>query len=70
MVDGEQLVDSSAIIDKSGHTIIPEKMAVSAYEDDEETNWRRYGIYSITYVYFFQHLLLTFSLYWACIEET
>ncbi|KAJ0048119.1 hypothetical protein Pint_17076 [Pistacia integerrima] len=41
MVDGEQLVDSSAIIDKLGHTIIPEKMAVSASEDDEETNWRR-----------------------------
>ncbi|KAJ0106545.1 hypothetical protein Patl1_19612 [Pistacia atlantica] len=42
MVDGEQLVDSSAIIDKLGHTIIPEKMAVSASEDDEETKWRRW----------------------------
>ncbi|XP_031281941.1 prostaglandin E synthase 2-like [Pistacia vera] len=42
MVDGEQLVDSSAIIDKLGHKIIPEKMAVSASEDDEETNWRRW----------------------------
>ncbi|KAI6683512.1 hypothetical protein NL676_029425 [Syzygium grande] len=44
MVDGEQLVDSSVIIDKLGRKILPEKSAKPATEDDddEEKKWRRW----------------------------
>ncbi|KAK3228290.1 hypothetical protein Dsin_008152 [Dipteronia sinensis] len=40
MVDGEQLVDSSAIIDKLGDKIIPQKKADSNLDDNEEKKWR------------------------------
>ncbi|KAK2664522.1 hypothetical protein Ddye_003096 [Dipteronia dyeriana] len=40
MVDGEQLVDSSAIIDKLGDKIIPQKKADSNLDDNEEKEWR------------------------------
>ncbi|KAJ4713539.1 prostaglandin E synthase 2-like [Melia azedarach] len=39
-VDGEQLVDSSAIIDKLGNKIVPNKRVNSASDDDEEKKWR------------------------------
>ncbi|XVF09458.1 hypothetical protein REPUB_Repub07fG0094400 [Reevesia pubescens] len=42
MVDGEQLVDSSAIINKLGEKILPEKMTNSVADEDEETKWRRW----------------------------
>ncbi|KAJ7975237.1 prostaglandin E synthase 2-like [Quillaja saponaria] len=42
VVDGEQLNDSSAIIDKLGQKILPEKKEDSNTEDDEETKWRRW----------------------------
>ncbi|KAF8034292.1 hypothetical protein BT93_C0551 [Corymbia citriodora subsp. variegata] len=44
MVDGEQLVDSSDIIDKLGGKILPGKSAKPATEDDddEEKKWRRW----------------------------
>ncbi|XP_058722529.1 uncharacterized protein LOC131594424 [Vicia villosa] len=42
MVDGEQLNDSSAIIDKLGEKILSKKKADSTSEDDEETKWRRW----------------------------
>ncbi|CAL5186667.1 unnamed protein product [Lathyrus oleraceus] len=42
MVDGEQLNDSSAIIDKLGERILSKKKADSTSEDDEETKWRRW----------------------------
>ncbi|WVZ15502.1 hypothetical protein V8G54_013068 [Vigna mungo] len=41
MVDGEQLNDSSAIIDKLGLKILSKKIPESTSED-EETKWRRY----------------------------
>ncbi|GMN51293.1 hypothetical protein TIFTF001_020443 [Ficus carica] len=40
MVDGEQLVDSSAIIDKLGDKLNPEKEA--SLGDDEEKKWRQW----------------------------
>ncbi|PON79147.1 S-crystallin [Trema orientale] len=40
MVDGEQLVDSSAIIDQLGGKVRPEKVA--PFGDDEETKWRQW----------------------------
>ncbi|KAL5544942.1 hypothetical protein UlMin_008726 [Ulmus minor] len=40
MVDGEQLVDSSAIIDQLGNKIITQKKATSG--DDEEKKWRQW----------------------------
>ncbi|CAJ2641934.1 unnamed protein product [Trifolium pratense] len=42
MVDGEQLNDSSAIIDKLGERILSKKKADSTSEEDEETKWRRW----------------------------
>ncbi|KAK3440720.1 hypothetical protein EUGRSUZ_B01000 [Eucalyptus grandis] len=44
MVDGEQLVNSSDIIDKLGRKILPERSAKPATEDadDEERKWRRW----------------------------
>ncbi|XP_061343649.1 uncharacterized protein LOC133289674 [Gastrolobium bilobum] len=42
MVDGEQLNDSSAIIDKLGQKILSKKKTDSTSEDDEETKWRRW----------------------------
>ncbi|KAB1212288.1 Prostaglandin E synthase 2 [Morella rubra] len=42
MVDGEQLIDSSAIIDQLGQKIHPDKRVDSASDDDEETKWRRW----------------------------
>lgn len=44
MIDGEQLNDSSAIIDKLGEKILSKKKADSTSEDevDEETKWRRW----------------------------
>ncbi|OMO99813.1 hypothetical protein CCACVL1_03613 [Corchorus capsularis] len=42
MVDGEQLVDSSAIIDKLGKRILPENTSKSGADEDEETKWRRW----------------------------
>ncbi|CAL5362670.1 prostaglandin E synthase 2-like isoform X1 [Camellia sinensis] len=42
MVDGEQLVDSSDIIDKLGSKILPEKSIDSVPNDDEEKKWRRW----------------------------
>ncbi|KAF8398985.1 hypothetical protein HHK36_014850 [Tetracentron sinense] len=39
-VDGEQMVDSSDIIDKLAHGILPEKSVDSVLEDDEEEKWR------------------------------
>ncbi|KAL6962986.1 prostaglandin-E synthase, partial [Sarracenia purpurea var. burkii] len=41
MVDGEQLVDSSDIIDKLGNKILPEK-STDSIPDDEEKKWRRW----------------------------
>ncbi|XP_047179561.1 prostaglandin E synthase 2-like [Vigna umbellata] len=41
MVDGEQLNDSSAIIDKLGLKILSKKIPESTSED-EETKWRRW----------------------------
>uniref|UniRef100_U5FLG4 GST N-terminal domain-containing protein n=1 Tax=Populus trichocarpa TaxID=3694 RepID=U5FLG4_POPTR len=45
LVDGEQLVDSSAIIDKLGNKIHGKEIVDSASDkdDDEEKKWRRYG---------------------------
>ncbi|XP_062118027.1 uncharacterized protein LOC133831671 [Humulus lupulus] len=40
VVDGEQLVDSSVIINKLGGKILPDKVAPSG--DDEETKWRQW----------------------------
>lgn len=43
MVDGEQLVDSSDIIDKLGQKILPDRTVDSMTEDvDEEIKWRRW----------------------------
>ncbi|KAF5934230.1 hypothetical protein HYC85_030401 [Camellia sinensis] len=42
MVDGEQLVDSSDIIDKLGSKILSEKSIHSVPNDDEEKKWRRW----------------------------
>ncbi|EOY21319.1 hypothetical protein QUC31_007274 [Theobroma cacao] len=42
MVDGEQLVDSSAIIDKLSEKVLPKKMINSGANEDEETKWRRW----------------------------
>lgn len=42
MVDGQQLVDSSAIIDKLGEKILPDKKINSVADEDEETKWRRW----------------------------
>ncbi|XVF53783.1 hypothetical protein PTKIN_Ptkin05aG0126500 [Pterospermum kingtungense] len=42
MVDGQQLVDSSAIIDKLGEKILLEKKIDSVADEDEETKWRRW----------------------------
>ncbi|XVE63968.1 hypothetical protein DITRI_Ditri07aG0063200 [Diplodiscus trichospermus] len=42
MVDGQQLVDSSAIIDQLDRKILPEKMRNSVADEDEETKWRRW----------------------------
>ena len=41
MVDGEQLNDSSVIIDKLGHKILS-KIIVDSTSEDEETKWRRW----------------------------
>ncbi|KAH1241319.1 Prostaglandin E synthase 2 [Glycine max] len=41
MVDGEQLNDSSVIIDKLGHKILSKKI-VDSTSEDEETKWRRW----------------------------
>lgn len=40
MVDGEQLVDSSAIIDQLDHKLTPKRKADSPSDDDEEKKWR------------------------------
>uniref|UniRef100_A0A2N9I146 Prostaglandin E synthase 2 n=1 Tax=Fagus sylvatica TaxID=28930 RepID=A0A2N9I146_FAGSY len=40
MVDGEQLTDSSVIIDKLGHKIFPDKKVDSNSDNDEEKKWR------------------------------
>ncbi|KAF8377802.1 hypothetical protein HHK36_031187 [Tetracentron sinense] len=40
MVDGEQMVDSSDIINKLGHRIHPEKSVDSVPDEDEEKKWR------------------------------
>ncbi|KAJ9540110.1 hypothetical protein OSB04_026616, partial [Centaurea solstitialis] len=42
MVDGESLVDSSAIIDQMGNRIIPAKSLSILSNDDEEKKWRRW----------------------------
>ncbi|XP_076918778.1 uncharacterized protein LOC143579321 [Bidens hawaiensis] len=42
MVDGEPLVDSSAIIDQMEKKIIPVKASSVVSNDDEETKWRRW----------------------------
>ncbi|XP_004512741.1 uncharacterized protein [Cicer arietinum] len=42
MIDGEQLNDSSAIIDKLGERILSKKKTDSTSEDDEETKWRKW----------------------------
>ncbi|KAJ7970267.1 prostaglandin E synthase 2-like [Quillaja saponaria] len=42
VVDGEQLNDSSAIIDKLGQKVLLKKEADSNSEDNEETKWRRW----------------------------
>ncbi|CAK9179255.1 unnamed protein product [Ilex paraguariensis] len=42
MVDGEQLVDSSAIIDKLCNKILPEKSTNSVPDDNEEKKWRQW----------------------------
>ncbi|XP_027359110.1 prostaglandin E synthase 2 [Abrus precatorius] len=42
MVDGEQLNDSSVIIDKLRHKILSKEKEDSISEDDEETKWRRW----------------------------
>ncbi|PPD98945.1 hypothetical protein GOBAR_DD04031 [Gossypium barbadense] len=42
MVDGQQLVDSSAIIDQLSEKILPGKAIISVADEDEETKWRRY----------------------------
>ncbi|XP_052180752.1 uncharacterized protein LOC127793957 [Diospyros lotus] len=42
MVDGEQLVDSSDIIDKLGSKILPGKSFHSIPDDNEEKKWRRW----------------------------
>ncbi|XP_021909086.1 prostaglandin E synthase 2 isoform X2 [Carica papaya] len=42
MVDGEQLVDSSDIIDKLNQKIFPEKSVDSALDENEERKWRRW----------------------------
>ncbi|KAK2993667.1 hypothetical protein RJ640_009482 [Escallonia rubra] len=41
MVDGEQLVDSSVIIDKLGEKITPKKFTSAVIENDEEKKWRQ-----------------------------
>lgn len=42
VVDGEPLVDSSAIIDQMGNKLIPAKASSAVSSDDEETKWRRW----------------------------
>ncbi|PPR91377.1 hypothetical protein GOBAR_AA29307 [Gossypium barbadense] len=42
MVDGQQLVDSSAIIDQLSEKILPGKAIISVADEDEETKWRRW----------------------------
>ncbi|KAE8676144.1 translocon at the outer membrane of chloroplasts 64-like [Hibiscus syriacus] len=42
MVDGQQLVDSSAIIDQLGEKILPGKTKTPVADQDEETKWRRW----------------------------
>ncbi|KAK7314645.1 hypothetical protein VNO77_33172 [Canavalia gladiata] len=42
MVDGEQLNDSSAIIDRLRNKILSKKKVDSTSEDDEEAKWRRW----------------------------
>ncbi|XP_022134718.1 prostaglandin E synthase 2-like [Momordica charantia] len=42
VVDGEQLVDSSAIIDQLSHKVLLDRNTDSVSEDDEETKWRRW----------------------------
>ncbi|KAL4361512.1 hypothetical protein GQ457_04G011940 [Hibiscus cannabinus] len=42
MVDGQQLVDSSAIIDQLGEKILRGKTKTSVADEDEETKWRRW----------------------------
>ncbi|KAK2998213.1 hypothetical protein RJ639_023032 [Escallonia herrerae] len=42
VVDGEQLVDSSAIIDKLGEKITPKKFTSAVIENDEEKKWRQW----------------------------
>ncbi|KAK4750822.1 hypothetical protein SAY87_004304 [Trapa incisa] len=42
VVDGEQLVDSSDIIDKMGEKILQERRTNVKLEDDEEKKWRRW----------------------------
>ncbi|KAI7742827.1 hypothetical protein M8C21_005667 [Ambrosia artemisiifolia] len=42
MVDGEPLVDSSAIIDQMGNKIISVKASSLVSNDDEENKWRRW----------------------------
>lgn len=42
VVDGEQLVDSSAIIDQLSQKVLSDKNSSSVSEDDEETKWRRW----------------------------
>ncbi|KAK3006663.1 hypothetical protein RJ639_017835 [Escallonia herrerae] len=42
VVDGEQLVDSSAIIDKLGEKITPKKVTSAVIENDEEKKWRQW----------------------------
>ncbi|KAA8542828.1 hypothetical protein F0562_023980 [Nyssa sinensis] len=42
VVDGEELVDSSAIIDKLGSRILPGKSIDSVSDDNEEKKWRQW----------------------------
>lgn len=42
VVDGEPLVDSSAIIDQMGNKLMPAKASSAGSTDDEETKWRRW----------------------------
>ncbi|GAY49507.1 hypothetical protein CUMW_119650 [Citrus unshiu] len=43
MVDGEQLVDSSAIIDQLDQKLTPKRKADSPSGDDEEKKWRNFS---------------------------
>ncbi|KAG7021654.1 Prostaglandin E synthase 2, partial [Cucurbita argyrosperma subsp. argyrosperma] len=52
VVDGEQLVDSSAIIDQLSHKALLDKNASSVSEDDEETKWRRWVDNHLVHVLF------------------